>query len=69
MCARSPTSRRKHIAKRYVERLARLAFAAPTIVEAICQGRQPAQLTTEMLLKRIDLPLEWPAQLAAIGSA
>ena len=60
-------ARRENITRRYVERLSRLAFAAPTIVEAICQGRQPAELSTETLISRIDLPLEWPAQLKAIG--
>ena len=60
-------ARRENITRRYVERLSRLAFVAPTIVEAICQGRQPADLSTETLLNRIDLPLEWPAQLKAIG--
>jgi hypothetical protein len=40
---------------------------ARSIVEAICQGRQPAELNAETLLNRIDLPLEWPAQLKAIG--
>jgi len=60
-------ARRERIAVRYVERLSRLAFTAPGIVEAICQGRQPAELSTETLLNRIDLPLEWPAQLKAIG--
>ena len=59
--------RSENIAPRYVERLSRLAFAAPRIVEAICQGRQPADLNAETLLNRIDLPLEWPAQLKAIG--
>jgi hypothetical protein len=33
--------RREGIATRYVERLSRLAFVAPTIVEAISAGRQP----------------------------
>jgi site-specific DNA recombinase len=60
-------ARRENITRRDVERLSRLAFAAPTIVEAICQGRQPAELSTETLLNRIDLPLDWPAQLKAIG--
>ena len=58
---------RERISRRYVERLSRLAFAAPTIVEAICQGRQPAELSTETLLNRTDLPLEWPAQRKLIG--
>jgi site-specific DNA recombinase len=60
-------ARREKIAPRYVERLSRLAFAAPRIVEAICQGRQPADLSAETVLNRIDLPLEWPAQLKALG--
>ena len=60
-------ARRENIAVRYVERLSRLAFVAPTIVEAVCQGQQPADLTVETLLKRVDLPLEWPAQLKAVG--
>ena len=60
-------ARREKIAPRYVERLSRLSFAAPRIVEAICQGRQPADLSAETLLNRIDLPLEWSAQLNALG--
>ena len=60
-------ARRESIAVRYIERLSRLAFTAPSIVEAICLGRQPAELNAETLLNRIDLPLEWPAQLQAIG--
>ncbi len=48
-------------------RLSRLALTAPSIVEAICRGRQPAELNAETLLNRIDLPLEWPPQLKAIG--
>ena len=58
---------RENVTRRYVERLSRLSFTAPRIVEAICQGRQPAELNAETLLNRIDLPLEWPAQLKAIG--
>jgi len=60
-------ARRQKIAPRYVERLSRLSFVAPRIVEAICQGRQPADLNAETLLNRIDLPLEWSAQLNALG--
>ncbi len=54
-------ARREGIARGYVERLARLAFVAPAIVEAICQGQQPAELSAETLLNRINLPLEWDA--------
>jgi site-specific DNA recombinase len=55
-------ARNEGIAKHYVERLSRLAFVSPAIVEAICQGQQPAELNAETLLNRIDLPLEWQAQ-------
>jgi site-specific DNA recombinase len=60
-------ARNEGIAKRYVERLSRLAFVTPAIVEAICHGQQPPELSAETLLNRIDLPLEWPAQLHALG--
>jgi site-specific DNA recombinase len=60
-------ARREKIAPRYVERLSRLSFVAPRIVEAICQGRQPADLSAETLLNRIDVPLEWLAQINALG--
>ena len=60
-------AQREGVTRRYVERLSRLAFVAPAIVDAICQGRQSAELSAETLLKRIDLPLDWPAQLRALG--
>ena len=60
-------ARREGIAVRYVERLSPLTFVAPRIVEAICQGRQPAELNAETLLNRIDLPLGWSAQLKVLG--
>ena len=50
------------ISVRYVGRLIRLAFLAPPLVEMIAQGRQPAELTAEMLTRRVILPLEWAAQ-------
>jgi hypothetical protein len=43
-------ARREGTTKRYVERLSKLAFVAPAIVEAISQRRQPADLNAEMLL-------------------
>jgi site-specific DNA recombinase len=50
------------IGVRYVGRLIRLAFLAPPIVEMIAQGRQPAELTAEMLTRRTILLLEWAVQ-------
>jgi DNA invertase Pin-like site-specific DNA recombinase len=60
-------ARREGIMRGYVERLAPLAFVAPAIVEAICRGRQPAELSAEALLNRIKLPLAWQAQEDALG--
>jgi hypothetical protein len=39
-----------------------LAFLAPEIVEAIAEGRQPPELSTELLIKRLRLPLDWADQ-------
>ena len=47
---------------RFVGKLVRLAFLAPEIVEAIAEGRQPPEVSTELLTKRIRLPLDWRDQ-------
>jgi site-specific DNA recombinase len=53
--------------KNYVSWLIRLAFLAPEIVETIIQGNHPAELTAQTLItRRIDLPLQWQAQKAAL---
>jgi len=44
-----------------------LAFLAPDIVEAILAGTQPADLTTQTLIRRTDLPLNWAEQRALLG--
>jgi hypothetical protein len=49
----------------YVSRVLRLTLLAPDIVEAILDGRQPAALQMDALLK--PMPLEWAAQRAALG--
>jgi hypothetical protein len=59
-------AKREGLAVRYVGRLIRLAFLAPDIVESIVEGRQPTTLTTEALTSRIELPLEWDSQRAAL---
>ena len=51
----------------YVKRLIPLAFLAPGIVEMICAGQQPPQLTVERLTRRARLPLAWVSQLKALG--
>jgi hypothetical protein len=65
----SEIARRQRVTRRYVERLSRLAFVSPVLVDAICRGRQPAELSAKRLLKRIDLPFEWSAQLKALSSS
>jgi hypothetical protein len=42
------------------------AFLAPAIVEAICEGREPADLTAERL-RRCRLPYLWIEQRRAFG--
>jgi len=59
-------AQRENVHDSYVRRLVPYAFLAPSIVEAICAGRQPADLTAERLT-RARLPLEWVDQLSALG--
>ena len=44
-----------------------LAFLAPEIVTAITAGTQPAHLTTQMLIREIDIPLDWQEQKRILG--
>jgi DNA invertase Pin-like site-specific DNA recombinase len=62
-------ARRDGVSDRYVWRLMRLGFLAPSIVEAIVEGRQPAELTASALSQRLDLPALWQAQEEALGLA
>ena len=63
----SDLARREGIDGRSVRRLIPLGFLSPRIVEAIAEGRQPADLTVEALTRRIDLPLLWSAQEQMLG--
>jgi hypothetical protein len=45
----------------YVGRILRLTLLSPTIIEAILEGRQPATLELDDLLKQF--PIEWDNQL------
>ncbi|MFI5399358.1 MAG: recombinase family protein [Candidatus Binatia bacterium] len=62
-------ARRERVSDRYVWRLIRVGFLAPTIVEAIVDGRQPEDLTASVLTQRLDLPALWQAQEQALGLA
>jgi site-specific DNA recombinase len=46
----------------YVRHALPLGLLAPSIVEAICEGRQPVALTAERLKDHRQLSLEWTAQ-------
>ena len=59
-------ARRERVTGRHVRRVMRLAFLAPRIVEAIVEGRQPADLSTIAMTRRIELPLLWRAQEKAL---
>jgi DNA invertase Pin-like site-specific DNA recombinase len=58
---------RESVSPGYVSRLLSLAFLAPDIVEAILQGRQPADLSSARLTNRLDLPFDWAGQRELIG--
>jgi site-specific DNA recombinase len=51
----------------YVGRLVPLAFLAPDIVESVLAGTQPVHVTTELLTKRVDLPIDWTEQASLLG--
>ena len=53
-------ARAKGVNATYVSRILRLTLLAPEIVEAILDGRQPAGLQLDDLLK--GFPLEWTQQ-------
>jgi hypothetical protein len=53
-------SRAKGVNATYVSRVLRLTLLAPEIVEAILDGRQPAEMQLEDLLQ--GFPVEWRAQ-------
>jgi site-specific DNA recombinase len=58
---------RDGITRRYVRRLVDLAFLSPDLVEAILQGRQPADLTATRLIE-LDLPVDWTDQRSLLAS-
>ena len=60
-------AKRDGITRRYIRRLVNLAFLSPQLVEAILQGRQPAELTATRLTE-LDLPLDWTEQRRLLAS-
>jgi hypothetical protein len=56
-------ARRQGLPKRYVTRLARLAFVSPVVAEAVAAGRAPAGINLQMLVDgRLALPPDWKDQ-------
>jgi len=53
--------------ERFVRRLIPLAFLSPAIVQAISEGRQPADLAGEALSRGIEIPVEWVKQNMPLG--
>ena len=48
-------------------RVLKLAFLAPNLTVAILDGRQPAHLTADALIKLSDLPCSWKLQHQRLG--
>lgn len=53
--------------EQYVQRHLPLAMLAPDIVQAISEGKQPADLTAQTLLLRTTLPMDWNEQRKLLG--
>lgn len=60
-------ARREKIPASYAQLLLPLAFLAPSIVTAILEGHQPADLGLDRLIKRTTLALDWSAQRQQLG--
>ena len=58
---------RDGVDKGALSRMMNLAFLAPDIVDAIIAGRQPAELTTQKLLRQKNMPLDWAEQKRVLG--
>ena len=59
-------ARAKGINPSFVSRTVRLAFLSPKIVSAILSGRQPANLTAQVL-RTTELPVRWSDQHELLG--
>ena len=62
-------AKREGVSPSYFTRLVRLSYLAPDITEAVLDGRQPHDLTTDKLLAHSRLPLGWHEQRTVLGIA
>ena len=53
--------------EQYVQRHLPLAMLAPDIIQAISEGKQPVDLTAQVLLLRTALPADWSEQRRLLG--
>ena len=60
----SDIARAEKIDRTYAGDILRLTLLAPTIVEAIVEGRQPAEMTLPLLMK--PFAVEWVGQLVPL---
>ena len=58
---------RERLTRSYVQAHLALAFLAPSIVGAILEGRQPADLSLKKLMYRTDLAVSWISQRRQLG--
>jgi site-specific DNA recombinase len=58
-------AKRENLAERHVRFLAPLAYLSPRVIEAIAEGRAPADLTVTRLAR--NLPLTWADQEKQLG--
>ena len=58
-------ARREKLAERHVRFLAPLAYLSPRVIQAIAEGRAPADLTVTRLAR--NLPLAWAEQEEQLG--
>lgn len=60
-------ARRHGLSSSYVRAHLPLAFLAPSIISAILEGRQPADLSLKQLMYRTNLALDWVQQRRQLG--
>ncbi len=60
-------AQREGVSRSYFTRLVRLSYLAPDLTQAVLEGRQPRDLTTEKLLAHSRLPLAWHDQRIVLG--
>ena len=58
---------REQLPRSYVQAHLLLALLAPRIIQAILDGKQPADLTLMQLMYRTDLSTDWASQARQLG--